>query len=556
MRKLLIFLVGAIVVFSLLGLWYYQRNAYSKEVMKLELLGPANPKAFDEAEYTVKYKNNGNITLEYVRLTFEYPDYTIVPEGEKLRKTETVDDIYPGQERTVSFKGRLVGAENETREAKVSISYRPKNIKARYESQTSHTAVMAASPLTLELDLPQRIDSGRTFSFWINYFSNTDYPVDGLRVIMDYPAGFGFVQSKPAGLDKNEWQLDLLNKAEGGRIEVQGNLQGDVYEQKNFRITLGLWLDGEFVLLKEATRALSIMRPSLYISQTINGVQGYIANPGDMLHYEIFFRNAGQQVFENMFLVVRLDGRPLDLNSVRTEDGSFKSGDNSIIFDWQNIPQLRYLGSGDEGKVDFWVKLKDEWPILGAGDKNFSVKTVAFISQIKEEFVTKVNGKLKFSQLAYFQNEIFANMGPIPPEVGKETTYTVIWRAQAAYNDLGGVKVKTILPQSVKLTGKIFPEDAHLTFDSESREVVWEVGDIEAQQNPQERSIAFQMAFTPTADQQGTVPRIVGSSQATAIDNWTQNTLQVNTLEIDTSLPDDNAVDMIGGTVIGPGGEI
>lgn len=556
MRRLLFFLFAAIIILSIPGFWYYQRNIYSKDVMKLELLGPTNPKAFDEAEYVVRYKNNGNITLEDVRLTFEYPENTIVPEGEKLRKTETLDDIYPGQEKTVSFKGRLAGAERQTREAKVSISYRPKNIKARYESQTSHTAVMAAPPFTLEIDTPQRIDSGRPFSFWINYFSNADYPVDGLRIMIDYPVGFNFAQSKPAGLDKNEWQLNLLNKAEGGRIEVQGSLRGDVYEQKNFKVTLGLWQDGEFILLKEATRALAIVRPSLYLSQMVNGLEDYVANSGDMLHYEVFFRNAGQQVFENLFLVVRLDGSPLDLNSVRTEDGSFKSGDNSIIFDWQSIPKLRYLGPGDEGQVDFWIKLKDDWPILGAGDKNFSVKNSVSTAQIKEEFVTKVNGKLQFAQAAYFQNEIFSNTGPIPPEVGKETTYTVIWRAKAAYNDVGGVKVKTILPSNVKLTGKIFPEGAHLTFDSESREVVWEVGDIEVQQNPQEQSVAFQIAFTPTAKQQGTVPQLINSAQITGVDQWTQNTLQANTLEIDASLPDDNTVDITGGTVVGIGGSI
>jgi hypothetical protein len=40
--------------------------------------------------------------------------------------------------------------------------------------------------------------------------------------------------------------------------------------------------------------------------------------------------------------------------------------------------------------------------------------------------------------------------------------------------------VKAVLPQEVELTGKIFPEDQtpKFTFDSQSREIVWDVGDL------------------------------------------------------------------------------
>lgn len=541
------------ILVSLVGFWYYQRNVYSKETLKLEILGPENPQAFDEVEYIVKYKNNGDITLEDVRLTFEYPKFSLLPEGEQNIQTKTLEDIYPGQERTISFKARLVGKVGATHKARAVLSYRPKNLKARYESETSYTSTISSVPLKLELDIPTRIDSGKTFSFWINYFSSSDYPISDLRISMDYPAGFNYVLSQPKGLADNEWAIPVLNKAEGDRVEVQGHLQGEMNDQKTFRAVLGKVIGGEFVPLLESIRGVIIAKPSLYISQTINGSQDYIARPGDRLHYEIYFRNIGEEPLTDLFLAVRLDGRPFDLESLRTDTGSFKPGDNSITWDWQTFSGLRFLGAGEEGMVDFWINLKDDWPILGAGDKNFSIRDIVSLAQSRTEFNYKVAAKLVLSQTAYFKDEIFGNTGPIPPDVGKTTTYTVVWQAKSLYNDVTGAKVKALLPKNVELTGKVFPEEASLTFDSESREVVWDIGDLAAQgpEGGGERSVAFQIALTPTSADKGKIVKLVDKAIISGTDTWTQSHLEEEHPAIDTTLPNDITVSTDQGYVGG-----
>lgn len=538
---------------SLVGFWYYQRNIYSKETLKLEILSVENPQAFEEIEYIVKYKNNGNITLEDVRLTFEYPKHSLLPEGASYIQTQTLDDIYPGQERTRSFKARLVGKAGDAHTAKATLSYRPKNLKARYVSETNYTSVIASVPLKLELDLPSRIDSGKTFTFWMNYFSRTDYPVSNLRVSIEYPAGFSYVLSRPKGLANNEWEIPILNKAEGGRIEVQGNLQGEMNDLKNFKAILGVVLNEEFVPLQDSVRTVIIARPSLYITQLVNGNREYIAFPGDRLHYEIFFRNAGEEPLTDLFLAVRLDGRPFDLSSLRTDSGSFKAGDNSITWDWQTTPQLKFLGSGEEGMVDFWVNLKEDWLVLGAGDKNFSIRNTVSLAQSKAEFNYKVAAKLTINQSAYFKDEIFGNTGPIPPDVGTTTTYTVVWRAKALYNNITGAKAKALLPSNVELTGKVFPEEASITFDSASREVIWAIGDLVAQgpEGGAERSVAFQIALLPTFADKGKIVKLVDEVRISGTDTWTELLLEAEDLAIDTTLPNDITVSWEKGFVGG-----
>ena len=103
-NKLIFSIIILSVLAGFLGFWYYQRNIYSKDILKLEILGPDEIDAAEEIEFVVSYKNNGNIRLEEPRLIFEYPEYSIVSDGKNLRQEIIMEDIYPGQSDTVYFR--------------------------------------------------------------------------------------------------------------------------------------------------------------------------------------------------------------------------------------------------------------------------------------------------------------------------------------------------------------------------------------------------------------------------------------------------------------------
>ena len=551
MKKLTLIIIILAAIAGIAGLYYYQRNIYSKEILKLEILGPTETELAQEIEYIVKYKNNGNTRLEEPELIFEYPEYAISSEGNSQRVTKNAADfggaIYPGEEQTFSFKARLLGKEGEVKQAKATLSYQPKNLKARYESSTTFTTVIKKVSLTFDFDLPTKIESGKDFDFKLNYFSNVDYPLSDLRVTIEYPSDFEFVESIPQSLEKTDWDIGLLNKAKGGRISITGKLRGEIGEEKVFQAKLGTWRDGEFILLKEIAKGVEITKPSLYVSQQINGNPRYIASPGDSLHYQISFKNLGEDIFTNLFLIVKLEGKAFDFGALKAPQGSFESGDNSIIFDWKRVSKLQFLDAGEEGEAEFWIELKDEWPISGSEDKNPEIKTNVYLSQIQEQFVNKVNSKLEIVQKVYFQDEVFGNAGSLPPRAGESTSYTVMWQARNFYNDVSGVKVKAKLPSNVDLTGNIFPEDgsSNFTFDSESREIVWGVGDLKVSEGvagTAAPNLSFQVRLTPSADQIGQTPEIIGEAMISGEDQWTGEIIRGTSSAVNTTLPDDPTV--------------
>lgn len=547
-KKIIISLIFLVIIAGFLSFWLYKERIFSKEVLKLEILGPDSCQIGEEIEYTLRYKNNGDFTLEQPKLIFELPEYSIT-EGDQRRIIQNLNDIYPGEESFFQFKARLFGKENDLKVAKASLSYRPKNLSARYESTTTFTTKISSVPLTLEFDLPSQLEAAKETQFSLNYFSNIDYSFPNLTLQVEYPAGFEFSQSDPPALEKTDWKISNLQKAQGGRIKIKGKITGEVGQKLTFKAKLAFWQDGEYVLLKETSQEFSVIQPLIYISQQINNSSNYIASPGEKLHYKIFFRNIGAAPFENQFLLVRLEGHAFDLATLKTDWGELKPEDNLIIWDWKQVPELKFLDIQEEGKVEFDVQLKENWSPSPTEMNNTIIKDKVNISQISEEFQTKVNSKLEIVQKGYYQDQVFGNLGPLPPKVDEKTTYTITWQAKNYYNSVKNVKVRATLPSGVTLSGKISPSDqlSNFSFDSQSREIVWTVKGGEILEagtgvSSPPPTISFQVELTPMSTQRGQILPIINKATISGEDQWTQNITSTSAPAVNTTLPDDGGI--------------
>ncbi len=533
MRKIFIIILLLFLIVGIIGFWYWIRNPFSRDILKLEIFSSREADLFEKVEYQVRYRNNGNVRLDEPILIFEFPTLTIPDEGFSLRNEIELDSIYPGEERTIVFSGRLIGAENENKQAKVSLNYKPRNITASYESTTSFSTSIRPIPITFDLEIASKVPAERAFNFSIEYFSRLNYPLSNLKIEIKYPAGFSFLESVPSGVEQNEWEIPLLNSLDGGRIEIRGELKGETQDQKYFEARLGIWRDGNFIPLKESTKATEISDPDLYIFQRINNKDNYIPSPGELINYQVFFRNIGSQPFSDLNLIVRLRGDFFDTDSVKTIDGQKLGSD--IIWDWRDVSKLQFLDKGEEGMVEFWVEVKDTKNLPGQGRL---INTVS-ISRLTEEFFTKINTQANLQQRAYYHDDVFGNRGPIPPKVGELTTYTINWQINNFNNELKDVIVKATLPYNVRLTGEFFPKEKEdqITFDSQSREIAWRVGDVSPSKNP--LSVSFQVGLSPIANQVGQVATIINQAEMSGNDSWTQEKIKKTSSKIETNLPHD-----------------
>jgi len=545
MNKKLLFIISfLIIIVGFIVFWFYKESMFSKEILRLEILGPDTVKAGDEMEYTIKYKNNGNFVLQNPKLLFYMPDNSLTEDGKTII-SQDLKDVYPGGEELVKIKARLLGKEDDLKTAKASLSYVPKNLTARYESSTTFTTKINSVPITLDFDLPTKGEKGKSLQYSINYFSNIDYPLENLSMRVNSISGFDFESSDPSSLDQTEWKLPTLNKAQGGRINITGKVSADTNQNLTFIAELGMWQNGNFVIIKQASADVKIIQPLLIITQQINGSAEYVASPGETLHYQIFFRNIGSTPFDNLFAVAKIDGAALDLSTLQVQNGQAQSNDNMIVWDSTQTPQLRNLDVQEQAEVDFTVKVKSDWLPAGSSASDAVITNEVNISQITQKFSIKVNSGLAISQEAFFKNYDIINSGPIPPKAGKATTYTITWNIKNYFSDAKNVKVKAVLPPNVNLTGKIMPQDesSKFSFDSVSREIVWSSGDIAAGTGVKgdPYTISFQISLNPTTSQKGSSAPLIGQVQISGENQFTNTVITAQDSGVSTSLPDDFA---------------
>ena len=544
-KKIIFLILLAVVVVAVAAFLFYRGSMFSKEILRLEILGPDTAKVGDEIQYTVQYKNNGNFVLEQAKLIFQLPDNSLTEDGKTIF-TQNLNDIYPGDQESVSFKARLLGKDGDLKTAKASLSYVPKNITATYESDTTFITKVDASPITLDFDLPTKAEQGKSLQYSINYFSNVDYPLENLSIKVDSTPGFDFLSADPASLDNSEWKLQTLNKAQGGRISITGQVSSDASKNLTFSASLGMWQNGNFIVIKQASQDVQVIQPLLFISQQVNGSASYIASPGETLHYQIFFRNIGSTPFDNLYMVAKLDSSALDMSTIQVADGGqAQPDDNMIVWDYSQVLSLRHLDSQEQGEVDFNIKVKNNWSPSETDTNNTVITDEVNVSQITQKFTIKVNSGLMISQKGYYKDSDISNSGPIPPKAGKATTYTINWEIRNYFNDTNNVKVKATLPENITLTGQIMPQNefSNFSFDSASREIVWSAGDIQAGTGVtgDPVTLSFQVSLTPDSSQQGSAAPLIGPVQISGENQFTNTTITAQDSGVDTSLPDDFA---------------
>jgi len=552
MSKFLKILLLFVIILGGIVYFFSQRNTYSKGEMRIEIFGPSEVEAGAQAEYVVRIKNNGSFKLRNPDLIFQAPDFSLKDgapfDKQSMNSEQLGGDIYPGEERSFTFKINLLGKEGDTKIARASITYQPENLKVRYESNTTFTTIIKDVPLDFSFDLPAQIEADKNFNFRVNYSSNANWLLTNLRITLDYPSGFEFIEASPKAIGKTEWDIPVLNSGAAGNISITGRLNGDIGEAKIFRARIGAWENGKYLELKDIQKGIQIQTPTVELSCQINGNTDYIAKPGEWLHYVITFKNVSNSDQYNLVMINKLDGDLYDLSTIKSDTGNFQPGDSSIIFDGAKNPTLQYLPTMGQGSVEFWVKLKDA--IIS---KPLIINRVA-VGAAREDFTTRVNATANFTQLVFYNDEVFGNTGPLPPKAGQPTSYTITWQLKNYFTPLKNVQVTAVLPANVLWTGNMFPDNSTSTFayDNVARQITWNVGDLSIGQGaianaPGGPNISFQIILTPTFEQVGSRAALIGEVKVSAIDAISGETVNISVPALDTgSLSDQNMTDSWG----------
>jgi len=615
------------------------QSSFDDSKVKVEIETKSEISSGEDITFNIKYKNGSNVKLKNPKLSFFVPrDFIFVSSDRKSTREPTViswklGDLPAGEFGKVRLFGRIIGRKYTEYEFASKISYTPENFNYEFESLEKLSKIklkITSVPFEIYVKSPKSATVGDEISYSVEYKNIGKHNFKNIRIKAKFSEGFLQTFSQPEADEKKDnhliWNIGSLNSNSKGKLTIKGKVQNN--KDKKIKMEVSLYvLDSynNFVKHTSKTVSVGVQEIPIVLSQTINSFDTYSANKGEELEYRIRFKNVSDKEIRGLVINSEIKGN-IDFNTLQVSNGSY---DNRYKITWSafNVPTLAVLSPKEEDEVTFKIRVKDQIEINDADDKNFLIKNKATISKFdfdsdSSEFekkiasntsTVKINAFLFVRAKGYFNDDgRIANKGAIPPQVGKETFYTVHWNLGNLFNSSRDITVVSILPEWSKWTGNYIKPNGEIslgdssngTFDPDeeadnenkviaeglddakdnnnetnldkdnqltteqipvekkaeeefyynvkTREIVWKIPRLEANTGTvyPPREVVFQISVMPESVDIGDVLKIMDKVEVSGYDEFTGEKITNIENELTTELPDDNSIRIEEGVVV------
>lgn len=560
--------IAAALVLIILGgiAWYFQATAFSLDKVVFKLEGPQSSFTGKPTPLTIIIDNRNRSALKNVQVVLNFPEGTFAGQQPSPLQRQVFDFpvIKAGQKIEKELELRFLGPLEAVKEVQGRLSFVPSAIESPISKESSFSIQIASVPIELFLEAPNEVVAGETFSLSINYINVSEVTFNNLRLRLEAPSGFQAAAAGTGlGLTGSIWDIPKLEPQQEGKIRVRGTLSGPQGVRRNFTAQL---FQSNAKLVQD-TRPVRIVSAPLALDVTVNGSRQILGRLGQNLSIKFRFTNNFNVALRDLRLQAEFKGEMFDFSSLKT-DGDFNPLTKEIIWGPAEGAQFQNLNPGESGEAKATIRLQNRFPISSFDDKNFTValKTQIIAENVpallgletvqqKHTFEIPLESNLTLKTLGFY-NETrvpLRNYGPIPPQVGQATAYTLHWQITNAGNDLKDVEISARLPTWVDWTGNTWANRAQesLVYDSKSRVVSWRIDSLPANTGiilPVVEA-AFQVELIPAPNQRGRSVNLIGESQITAQDIFTETTLRSFADPENTGLRADPTVSQAEGIV-------
>lgn len=545
-------------------------NTLSTRNVEIEMAGPTSIDGGETVSLDISITNRNDRPIELADLIVEYPEGTRSAENIQVdlpRERISLGTIEPGERVTETVRAVIFGEADSTKAIDVSVEYRLEDSNAIFVSEGTYELGVTTAPLALSVEGLDEVVAGQETTFDITVTSHAESITEDVILQAQYPFGFSFSDSSPSpDSSENTWRLGDIEPGGERSITINGTLEGQEQEERTFRFSAGV--SGEnapnelAIPFITGDHTLTVNRPFISLGFVFNGTRTntYVANADEDVRVEVFWQNNTPDELFNTRIRLSLEGTALDPRSIFVADGFYNSNDNVITWSPDTISGLESVSPGQRGRFTFTFIPRDTTP-AGTSIQEPRIDISADVESRRpgtenrvpetltssfERTVQVASGVDMLARTVYGLGP-FTNAGPIPPRVGEQTTYTILWTANAGANAAADVVLSGSLPNYVEYTGTVDPTSANITYDENSRTVEWNVGDMESGAR---REAAFQVSITPALSQVGDDPELVNDQHVQGFDRFVGEQVETSISPQTTEMPTDGTVSGDEGDVI------
>ncbi len=554
----LIFFIGA---FSYAALVYFKgSNVISPSNIGIEVIGPISAPAGEPVSFDVAVTNKNEVPIILADLLVEYPKGTKkATDGstDLPRERIPVGTIQSGETIRKTISAVFFGEEGERPKISTSLEYRLETSNSVFTKDGGYEFLIGSSPVAIEVSVLGRISVGQELPIEVTVTSNSKEVIKDVILTADLPFGYELRSANPATISgKNVWSLGDMAPQSKKKITLKGSITGGQSGDKYFIFSIGGRSKDDpssiASLISRVEKGVVVEKPFVSTQIALNSHAGsdtYVAKSGKSVPVKIDWKNNLSVPVIDAVVEAKVLGPMVDKKSLNSNEGFYRASENLIRWTKFESKTLEVLEPGAEGVLNFDFLTYSPYVAEGALKKNQEVDVQITVkgkrlseNNVPEELITTTTRKIKLEADSRVVAQIvqsigpFQNAGTIPAHVEKLNQYTVTWTVTNTLNDIDGARVTATLPSYIDWTGRTSPGTEKISYDKDSRQVVWDLGKVYANGGEGSlRQVSFQIAFTPSLSQVGLAPDLLSVSTLSAKDTFTETNI-INTFKVLTTI--------------------
>ena len=561
-------MVGLMAFFAMLaavswaGFFFFSpgQERFKGEAVSVIVDGPGEIKSGELVTFVVRYKNDERVPLGTATLEIRLPKSLHVVKTDPATDGSTwqIGSIAPGKDGIVTIQGVSFAPLNKELDIQAILTYRPADFNSEFQKVSTRTIVVKDSVLELAATGATKVLPGDKVVIALEYHNVSADTISGIRLRGVWPDSFIPESSSHSSIDNalREWKLEPIAADGKGTITVTGSFASSAEGPQELGAQLGLTGENDaFELQRQTLFSTTVLKGDLITALILNGkAEDQPIRFGDKLRYAVTYRNTGNAILEDVTLSVLIEstkqGKLLKWNELADRAKGVRDGDH-IIWTKKQVPSLSRIGAGEEGTLDFEIPVLDA-PVAGAKDTDYRIVSTleASVAKIDGDTVkrsaktqpisAKILSDAKLSGGARYFNDdgVPVGSGPIPPEVGKETTYRATWKIENSLHELADLKLSAKLPPNVVWTGISNVDAGELKFDAAGEKMTWTLNWMPV--TIKSLTVSFDVKIVPGENDKGRIPTIVDAAIFEGIDKVTGDSLLLSTSPLSTALDGDD----------------
>lgn len=542
--------------------FYYGGNSVSVDKITLDIQGPTTIAGGDTVPLSLTITNKNSVAINNATVEIDFPNSTRSADDVLTaypRYTENLGTIESGATVTRTVKAVLFGGEGENLVLPVSLSYDAAGSNATFVKKASYTVAISSTPLSLSVDTLTETVSGKPLTISLSVRSNATVPLQGVVLSAAFPFGFS-IASSSLPLNNSSFLLGTMQPGAEKTITLTGVLVGQDKEQRVFHFTVGTAKTPQdqsiavSYMTQEAT--VAITAPFIMTSIAINGDTGdnVVVSPGTSQNITVSYGNTLATSITNAQVAVTISGSAVDYDSIRAQNGFYRSSDHTIVFGQDTNSALAMLAPGATGIGSFSFSTLPVGSYASSPTITFTTSvsgTRIGESNVPEQITASVTKSAKVATTVILavsslhSSGPLNTAGPIPPRANTPTTYTVVWNVQNKGSAVAGGSVHATLPSYVSYIGPTSGTGS-FSYDPASHTVSWNTGDLAQGASAQGY---FQVSITPSTSQKGSAPALTGTVSFSGYDRFAGVPVTASANPSTTETPQDPGYVAGNGTV-------